>query len=89
MKPTDALSYASAAAALAAAVFWLWSARAKMPEAIRHVDLGDFHDGPKEPDDVDKLMSGLVRQSRLSAVAAKFTAAAAVLQAVATLLNAS
>ena len=88
MKLTDAFSYASAAAALAAAVFWLWSARVKIPGAIRQIDLGHFGGTtPKEPDDMDKLTSGLVRQSRLSAAAAKFAATAAVLQAVATLLS--
>jgi hypothetical protein len=89
MKPADVLSYASAAAAFLAAAFWLCSARVKIPGAIRHIDGGHILETtPKEPDDLDKLTAGLVLQSRLSAVAAAFAAAAAILQALATLLTA-
>jgi len=54
----------SAVFALAAAVFWFLSLRAKLPKAIETIDFGSG------ADDLDLLTRGLHKQSQLSAIAA-------------------
>ena len=74
------LELGSLAAALAAAAFWFASARVKLPAAIRTIDEGFFSDGQEKPvDDLDRLTSGLRKQSRRSAFAAVAAGASALL----------
>ena len=75
------LQYLSAGFAVAAAALWFWSAKVRLPEAVRHIDYGHVGDRqPKPTDDLDRLTSGLARQSRLSAQAAICAGASALLQ---------
>jgi hypothetical protein len=75
------MQYLSAGFAVAAAALWLWSAKVRLPEAIRHVDAGFFGGNePKPIDDLDRLTSGLAQQSRLSSQAAICAGASALLQ---------
>jgi hypothetical protein len=82
------ITYASAGFAFIAAALWFWSARVRLPDAIRAIDDGFINDEqPKPVDDLDRLTMGLTRQSRLSALAAFAAAISAVLQGVATALT--
>jgi hypothetical protein len=79
------LQHLSAFCAFIAAVLWLSSALVKLPDAIRHLDAGFIDDTqPKPVDDLDRLTSGLARQSRLSAMAALAAGLSALLQALTT-----
>jgi hypothetical protein len=70
----------SVATGAVAAGLWLWSALVRMPREIRKVDHGWIGED-KPVDDLDRLTTGLVRQSHLSAWAAGLTAASVALQA--------
>jgi len=79
------LQHLLAGFAFAAAALWLWSAKIRLPGAILHIDAGSFSQ-PKPIDDLDRLTSGLARQSRLSAQAAVCAGVAALLQGFVALL---
>jgi hypothetical protein len=71
-----ALQVSSAVAAIAAALFWLWSALTPVPKRLRHGP------APNLFDIFDEIHVSLSRQSRRSAVAAGAAAISAALQAV-------
>jgi len=72
------LEYASAGFAFLSAAFWLRSAFARVPLAMKVTNLGSADlDAPKPEDDLGRLAIGLLRQSMISAVAAAFACAAA------------
>jgi hypothetical protein len=73
------MQYLSACFAILAAALWFWSAKVRLPAAILHIDNGYFTQ-PKPIDDLDRLTSGLSRQSRLSALAAVCAGMSALLQ---------
>jgi hypothetical protein len=68
--------WASVTTGAVAAVLWLSSARVPIPLEIRHIDFGHAFalDDDKSEDDLDRMTTGLARQSQLSAWAAGFTA---------------
>lgn len=82
------LQNASVCFAFVAAALWFLSARVKLPDYIQNIDEGFINDTqPKPVDDLDRLTSGLTRQSRLSALAALAAAMSALLQGLATALG--
>lgn len=88
--PHNLLVLTSAAAALAAAIFWLLSARVRLPSTFPIVvtSVHTMHDqligaqvvSEGSSNELDNLGRALIHQSQLSAIAALLAAAAAALQ---------
>lgn len=70
-----------------AAALWFWSAKVRLPDAIRHIDDGFVGEEEKPKDDLDRLTSGLARQGRLNGRAAMAASLSVGLQAFSTYLG--
>lgn len=86
--PLDPISWVlqavSAAFALSAGIYWLRSSQTEIPDKINNMDYGTIGGDrtEAEDDDLDKLTSGLTKQSALSAKAAFCACISAVSQAI-------